>query len=231
MCSSGPVSLDPSTSIQCGGLTFDQFQIQAADPGTNAAITFLGGSVANSTVTLTFNPGLSGTSGPQDLWVYYRAAGAAVDSVQVGVAGGTSATVQDLVCGSPIARTGPMTNVCAGAPLANVAAFSAVQSMSAANASFSKPADTMYVFKDINVQNGGSLSDFTQSYHLAGTTSTPTSTPAAPGPGTASVPEPLTAGLMGGGLVLLGWLHRRISRTGSRGVVSGRDSVYLRLRS
>jgi len=52
----------------------------------------------------------------------------------------------------------------------------------------SEPVSTLYVMKDITIGANGMLSEFTQSFET---------------------PEPLTFGLIGGGLLLLGLLRRR----------------------
>ncbi len=191
VCTAGPVDLAASTVISCGGLTFSDFGVVSAAPGTNATVTFVGATSVKGNVAINFNPGLSGSSGPKDLWLYYAISGAPVDSVQLTI-GGTGASVDEVVSGAPIARNGPEANVCSGSTLANLAEFS--PPAQACSTETSAPMDSLHVFRDVGVARAGELSNLSQVYRV---------------PGESQVPEPVTAGLIGAGLVVVGWLGRR----------------------
>jgi hypothetical protein len=171
-------------SCDLGPLTFSNFEVSVV--GLSAAL-YLGqftkmiGDEVDLEVQIITDPGVA--TAPADVLLFYtvssRNGAAGIAGVDLGN-GGFRTTIQEMVCASPF-----VTNGCSDAqPLANFAVgpggYKAV--------TFA-PQSTIYVKKDIAIGTEGFVSDFTNS-HLW-------------------VPEPLTLGLTGIGLTLLGTLRRR----------------------
>ena len=190
-CTSGPSWLTASTTLSCGGLTFSNFNVVAAAPGTNPMIAYVSADLTGPTVNLEFNPGLMGAVAPQDLHFYFQVTGVPITGVDLAV-GGTSASVDEMACSAAIPTSGPMKNLCpVGTTLANMVAFS-YPAQNYTSVTFGTPVNTLYIFKDIGVGMGGSLSSFTESFEIQNQT-----------------PEPASLLFIGSGLVALGWLRRR----------------------
>lgn len=190
-CTSGPLAVNNSTMISCGGLTFSNFNVINAGGVSNPVIDYVSSDSANTSVNIQFNPNLSGANGPQDVHFYYQVTGAPLTGVDLTV-GGVGATVIERVCGASIPTMGPNANVCPdGTGLANLIAFSSPPGPNSAQQMFSTSAPTAFVYKDIGVTAGGGLTSFTQSWH-------------------SEIPEPTTFLLIGPALLGLGLLRRRI---------------------
>jgi hypothetical protein len=193
-CTSGPIIVTGSTTIDCGGLSFTNFNVVTAFPLTVPLVAYVSSSVSNSVVDISFNPGLSSPQTqwgqlPQDLWFYFQVNGTGITGVDLTV-GGTKATIDETVCSAPTVN-----NVCpTGTTLATMAAFS-YPGQNSVTEMFNSPFNgTLYVFKDIGVAQGGALSSFSQSFH-------------------GSVPEPASMLLIGSGLLALGFARRHFRRT------------------
>jgi hypothetical protein len=188
-CTSGPLAVNSSTMISCGGLTFSNFNVINAGGVSNPVIDYVSSDTATGSVNIQFNPNLSGANGPQDLHFYYEVSGAPLTGVDL-TTGGVNATIIERVCSTSIPSTGPNANTCPDSTsLANMIVFSS--GPISANQTFPMSVNTAFVYKDIGVGSGGGLTSFTQSWH-------------------SEIPEPTTFLLIGPALLGLGLLRRRI---------------------
>lgn len=145
------------------------------------AINLTGAQLVGSVVYLTFNPNMAPTSGSLDRYFYFQVTGGVL-GVDLINGGGSVTSIFERVCSSPIG----IGNICSqpGTQLAEMTAFGGGQDLVMLDGIYSP----IYIYKDIFVPQNGHLSSFTQSFHT---------------------PEPLTFGLIGSGLLLLGLLRRR----------------------
>jgi hypothetical protein len=139
------------------------------------------GSVVDATGGVVLNFITTLVSQNMDMWFAFQVTGyvTAVDLTNAGI--GTT-SIAESVCDSA-GLTGA--NLCAGSELATLMAGSS-QSV---QASIDPQSAGIWVWKDIGTGSDGHLSSFSQSFE--------------------SVPEPMTFGLIGSGLLLLGLLRRR----------------------
>jgi len=190
-------------SCSLGGLTFSDFQVLPAAGNPNPEIDLTGATIAaDGTVNLNFNPNMSAppSGGYQDIWFFFEVTGG-VDQVDLGL-GGLNATMTEQVCDSAFSN-----NICPGNQLASLVAFSMPPGPSTATSEFFNVTDPLFVFKDINVSpnwpnpNGGGLTSFSQSFHVAG---------GGGGPAGGAVPEPGSVSLLGLALMGLIFFGRRL---------------------
>lgn len=187
-----------STVVVCGTLTFDDFQVLNPTGGAAGIVDILSGTEYDTTLGtayLQFNPNLQNSEDEQFL---FQVVGG-INQIDMSV-GGTNATITERACANPIQTSGPIADLCTNAagnttvpPLGQITVASNTPNQPV----FSDPFTTtspVYIFKDIQTGPGGALSEFTQSFETAGTSSTP---------------EPLTLILLGSGLLMIGMLRRR----------------------
>ncbi len=162
-----------------GGLTFSGFSAVNAGNVPTPSVFLVSVQDTSGGIMLNFNPGL--LTGNQDIWFYFQVTGSPVLGVDLtnGATGVTS--IAERVCSGPI-QPG---NVCAEGQ--EVATLSAASGQSA-QVWFESPQASLYIFKDIGTESDGHMSSFSQSF---------------------DTPEPVTFGLIGGGLLLLGLLRCR----------------------
>jgi hypothetical protein len=182
----------------CGGLTFSNFQVIDAGATLPITVNLVGATHDDETgmVVLNFNPNMfAGIGLVQDINFYFQVDGG-INGIDLAV-GGTNSSITERACSTPIDVfagnncTGGLANQLAA--LTNFSGNSPIVSMFA-NGMQRSP---VYIFKDImvsgrNTQGGAELTSFSQSFHTA-------------------VPEPLTSGLMGLGLLGLGLMRKRKS--------------------
>ncbi|MBI5221150.1 MAG: hypothetical protein HY978_04970 [Candidatus Liptonbacteria bacterium] len=149
-------------SFSCGGLTFSNFQAVSAaagNPGTPQIDLISATLESDGRVTLNFNPNLGGDAvNYQDIALYFQITGD-TRAVSLNV-GGNKASIQETVCDAPSSVSAPSC-----APQHLMANLSSASNYGYATANYTGGGrSTVYVFKDINVQPGGQLSIFSQTY-------------------------------------------------------------------
>ena len=170
-----------------GGLTFSNWDVDVA--GFTSATVFWGSGSAvtptgvNVEFQVTTDP-LAAPAGGGDIILRYMVSGSLL-----GV---------DLMLGSSFGGVGIIEDVCAddpqvggcGTTLAQLSVINGVNSTD--SATFGSPVTQAWITKDIQLNEGGRISDFINSHEI---------------------PEPMTYLLMGSGLLALGLLRRKISRS------------------
>jgi hypothetical protein len=176
----GPTAISTgSPGCTIGTLTFNNWVVVPAGVGSPSSITLVQATTTATGYNLWFNPGLT-TGG--DLWISFAVAGA-LTGIDVTI-GGSDARVTEWACSAPI-----VDNQCPeGTQLAYIEAGGGGGSSD--SASFAGVSNLTYIFKNVGAYNDRELSTLVESFE----------TP---------VPEPLTFGLIGSGLLLLGLLRRR----------------------
>lgn len=189
MCTTGDLiwnaGVNQDYSCQLGDLLFSNFDVIGITNDLTPTVSVGAPLLAGPPETLlTFNPNLGSNF---DIDVYFEVQttdGSSISGADLSV-GGVGANVSERICTGTI--LGNQGNNCSptGTQLAALANTSGAPETFA---TFTTPASTFYVFKDIGTQPGGALSTVTESF---------------------STPEPMTLSLMGAGLVGIGLLRRR----------------------
>ncbi len=187
-----------SFSLACGGLTFSNFEVIDAGatlPAKINLVSALHDSVTNM-VTLTFNPNMYAANAmTEDLHFYFQVTGG-ITGIALEVSG-TNSFVTERACSTPINGA----NNCTGGLSNQLAALTNFSGNSAAVATFNATFSPVYIYKDILADgrrspNGAELTSFSQSFYTVPGNDSP-------------VPEPLSMGLMGSGLIgLILWKKR-----------------------
>lgn len=186
-----------SYTLSCGGLTFSNFEVVDAGTTLPSIVNLVEAKLdtAARVVYLNFNPNLLAWPGTvEDIHFYFKVSGP-LTGIDLAV-GGTSSAITERACSTGINRNAG--NNCIGGISNQLAAITNVSGQSAITETFAM-VNTAYIFKDVladgrRSRGGAELTTFSQSFH----------TP---------VPEPMSLGLMGGGLVTLALLRKRAVRS------------------
>jgi hypothetical protein len=166
-----------------GGLTFTDFIVNSAPPGSTVFLSSVGTGLVTGGVDLGFQ--VTTVAPPVDVILFYTVSGPSiigVDNQQNGVNG---VRIQELVCSVSFSSTG----ICPGQDV--LANFVNPPTTSATFA----PQTTVYIMKDISLPNENSfISSFVNSQETGG------------------VPEPATMALFGLGLLGMGLAGRKTLR-------------------
>lgn len=183
-------TLNSGGGCYVGNFLFNNFQVvSVTNVPTPWVVSIASVSGGGNDVSLNFNPNLPNpgnpTLYPQDIHLLFTVTGLNGSLIEDASLfnGGNLSVIQEKICDSSISTTG----VCSGNVLFNMTAGDD-QTKSGTFAT----QGTIYVWKDINVATGGSNSAFTEEFSATGT-----------------VPEPATLGLMGAGLLGLGFMRLR----------------------
>jgi hypothetical protein len=181
-----------SMGCTIGNLLFDEFSVTSAPPGTTIFLSSTGTSIVTGGVNLGFQ--ITTPTPPVDTLFDYRVTAlnnTIINSVNTAHNGTGNTRIQELVCSVPL-QGGICPN---GDVLANFA------NPPDSNASFS-PQGQIYVMQDISLS---SSHDFISSYVSGNGT--------LQGGAEGTVPEPASAMLIGGGLIGIAALTRRLRKS------------------
>ena len=164
-----PVCGDPNANVldynaQGGctidGLLFSDFFVDPI-PGSPNNVIAMGSGIVNGIVLFQLNPNLGLTTNIEDIHFFFKVStldgSANIFGVDLSVSG-FGANVNENVCSGQW-----VLGICSGTILTTLSADSGAPTVNG----FFAPQSSIFVFKDIGVQGGaGSLSSFTQSFHV-----------------------------------------------------------------
>lgn len=204
-CASSTDSDVAGLTINCGGLTFSNFQVMGIAGNPSPVIDLDSVSVSHGEVNLTFNPNISAPASsisPQAINFMYQVSGSSITGAHLSIGVSANATIIEAACGAPIATMGPDSDSCGGVNEVGMGVVFSSEGPNATNIKFTSPRSNLYIYKSIEVlpaypnSTGGVLTAFTQSYFMAMG-------------GGSGVPEPASLLLAGPAMLALVWLRRR----------------------
>jgi len=183
-------AVNGSTVVTCGSLMFDNFQVLNPTGGASGTVDIIANSnydPVTGAADLQIGPNLGAN---QDEQLMFSVIGG-ISQIDMAVAG-TNASVTERACANPIATSGSLAGFCTDpsgttsvTPLGELTVASSTSPRPVFSAPFSTTSP-VYVFKDISTGAGGFLNEFTQSFEIGNSLSTP---------------EPVSILLFGSGLV------------------------------